>query len=84
MGCPAKIKLSCCSLLNVLGNSFWKGFWVWNGGIFGSQSAFRSDFESKYYKVYKPGGVGVVCQPPPIEILGFGPPVGGIREGKVS
>ena len=28
-----------------------KGFWAWHGSIVGSQLAFRSDFESKCYKV---------------------------------
>ena len=42
-----------------------EGFWSRDGGVFGSQMAFRSDFESKCYKVCKSGGAEVVWQPPP-------------------
>ena len=37
MGCPAKIKLSCCLLSNVFGNRFWKDFGVGMEAFLGSR-----------------------------------------------
>ena len=54
--------------------SIWDGFWGMIRANFGSLVAFRSDFESKRYKVCKCGGVGCnLLPPPPTKIFSFGP-----------
>ena len=52
--------------------SILEGFWGWDGAIFASQLAFRSDFGSKCYKVCKSGGVESISNPP-MKIFSFGP-----------
>ena len=83
MGGPTKIKLSGCSLLNVIGNRFWKDFGD------GMEAFLRPDWPSEVtlkasvIKFANQEG-SELATPPSKEILGFGPPVGKIREGKVS
>ena len=60
-------------IIECVWNVIVEGFSAWDGGMFGSQLAFRSDFESKCYKVCKSRGVGCNLLPPPIEIFSFGP-----------
>ena len=82
MGGPAKIKLSCCSLLNVFGNWFWKDFGD------GMEGFLRPDWPLEAYSkamlmnyvFLKPSEL-VGNPPPPPKIGGFWSPVGGIREG---
>ena len=70
---------SCKSQIFVLVAIEWvwksmlEGFWGRNGSIFGFKLTFRSDFESKCYKVWFLSGAEVVWLPPPIEIFSFGP-----------
>ena len=46
MGVPAKIKLLCCLLSNVLGNAFWKDFEIQLKPILGSNGRSESTWKA--------------------------------------